>query len=83
LGRNFDKSERRQQDRYQFDALDVAHARERASPRAILAAWIVAATAIGTLAAMAIVTPPMSPAKNVADVRTQPMYRPECGLGRL
>jgi len=83
LGREFDDCRRHQAVRHHFDALDVAHARERASPRAVVAAWIVAGMAIGALAAMAIATPPIPPAKNIADVRTQPMHRPECGLGRL
>jgi len=71
MGRNFDRTRRRQADRYHFDALDIAHARERASTRAIAAAWAVAGVVVAGLAAATLFVPAISPLTREAVLHLQ------------
>ena len=57
----------RRMDRLAFDTLDVIHARERATPRALAAAWLVASMVVVAFFALALATPALLHGPRIAD----------------
>lgn len=71
VNRNLDRHRRVDGDRYCFDVLDVIPARERATARALTAAWLIASLVVVALFAVTLGSPVTSQTGSASQVSMQ------------